>query len=304
MIQEIILPDNLPRVFNGKIEVKYNLEVISSKSIKLHIGNDSYVPFTDEINNKDVNLALEESLKTGKLNFSIDIESKTVEICNVKIPCKPYDTRKQLTQNFDEISSLNYKLKILNEKLLYFQSFNKNAYEKNLESIEVKNSQIDRFISTTKNEIDNLIHRIEYSIEHGTTIKEIPKQESHNNASNRVKTDLEIKYANIQGDLRFCKGKDNGCINCNGSGNLWGSNPYTCDDGGNFCKAALHSGVLESHGGYFIVKKIGSFSGYQATENNGIRSLDYTAQYNGYAIVPSDFSSDNTECNVISTFIN
>lgn len=44
MIQEIILPDNLPRVFNGKIEVKYNLEVISSKSIKLHIGNDSYVP--------------------------------------------------------------------------------------------------------------------------------------------------------------------------------------------------------------------------------------------------------------------
>lgn len=304
MIQEIILPDNFPRVFNGKIEVKYNLEVINSKLIKLHIGNDSYVPVTDEINNKDVNLALEESLKTGELKFSIDIETKTVEICNVKIPCKAYDTRKQLNQNLDEISSLNYKLKVLNDKLLFFQSFNKTAYEKNIESIEIKNAQIDRFISTTKNEIDSLIHRIEYSIEHGTNPKEITNKDSHINASNRLKTELEIKYANISGELRFCKGKDNGCINCNGSGSLWGSNPYTCDDGGNFCKAALHSGVLESHGGYFIVKKIGQVSGYESTDNNGIRSLTYNTPYNGYIIVPTDFSSDSTECNIINTSIN
>lgn len=300
MISEITFSEFIPKIFDGKIEVKYSLEVINSKQFKLYINKECYVPITDEVLIEEVNRELEKSLSTNKLNFNVDLDTKTVEISNVKIPCKTYETRKKLFQNLDDISSLNFKIRSLNDQLTYIQAHIKSSHEKNSKSIELKNTQVDKFIKETRKEIDNLLEKIEYGINHpGESHSKLNTNESNANASNRVITENEIKYMDIKGDLRYCKGKDNGCINCNGGGTLWGSNPYTMDDGGNYCKAALHCGVLESSGGYFVVKKIGQHPSYNSSLNNGIQSVAYTTPYNGYIILPTDLVEDATECNIL-----
>ena len=87
--------------------------------------------------------------------------------------------------------------------------------------------------------------------------------------------DFDLKYSHLPGWIKYCKGTDKGCSHLLP---LYGSNPYTLNlNEGLYCNAAKHSGVIDSSGGFYLVKSIGMEASFIGNEKNGITSNNFTA---------------------------
>lgn len=69
---------------------------------------------------------------------------------------------------------------------------------------------------------------------------------------------------------------------CNQSGSVWGSGPYTADSC--ICRAARHAGVIGEKGGAFKVKKEAGRDSYEGTTENGITTASYGSYDTSVAI--------------------
>jgi hypothetical protein len=80
--------------------------------------------------------------------------------------------------------------------------------------------------------------------------------------------------------ILYCKGKNNGCDDDYG---VWGSNPYTFDSSA--CRSALHSGVIDSQGGIYLVKAVEIYDAFHiSNSNSGVESQNWLVPYEGFKI--------------------
>jgi hypothetical protein len=98
-----------------------------------------------------------------------------------------------------------------------------------------------------------------------------------------------------RGNLYFCRGRNNGCTD---SRTVWGSNPYTNDS--SMCRAALHGNFIDTNGGCFYIKAIGSLTQYTGTTNNGITTTNYGA-WEGVRMVEAPNLRLNQGCGRVTT---
>jgi hypothetical protein len=102
--------------------------------------------------------------------------------------------------------------------------------------------------------------------------------EIKNQVQNQV---FNTKYAHLPGIIKYCKGLNHGCTYKNP---IWGSNPYTLDTtDGIYCQAARHSGVIDSEGGFYLVKHVGMINSFIGKISNNITSGNF-GSYNGVSI--------------------
>ena len=73
--------------------------------------------------------------------------------------------------------------------------------------------------------------------------------------------EINIKYAHVQGMIKYCKGIKKGCIFIS---KLYGNNPYLLDKNNPsiFCQAALHNGSISENGGFYIAKLSGMINNF------------------------------------------
>jgi len=88
--------------------------------------------------------------------------------------------------------------------------------------------------------------------------------------------------SNLGGSSYSCRGKNNGCS----GGRVWGSGVYTTDS--NVCAAALHSGAIGAHGGYFTTETLQGQSSYNGSTAHGITSDNWGSYQSSFRVVGSN----------------
>jgi len=88
--------------------------------------------------------------------------------------------------------------------------------------------------------------------------------------------------SNLGGSSYSCRGKNNGCS----GGRVWGSGVYTTDS--NICAAALHSGAIGAHGGYFTTETLQGQSSYNGSTAHGITSDNWGSYQSSFRVVGSN----------------
>lgn len=263
-------------------QINFNLE-ISKKEVRLinTYNNLSYIP--NELISESTLLRLAER-KEFTIEDVYEVDQPVLAFEGERFMFKRDLSRSELEKNLLEHGQKKLNIGFLSKKIDEIGKSLQLAQNKNNKLITDTSQNIQSFINNTSDKLEVLNKDLEF-IESGEYLKTVnkPKKENkdENPASkkNKIFTELDDKYAHIKGVLYYCKGL--GCINL--SGTIWGSNPYTCDDGGKYCMAAKHSGIIDESGGFFEVKQIGSCPNYTATFQNGIQSASY-GQYNGYSI--------------------
>ena len=101
-----------------------------------------------------------------------------------------------------------------------------------------------------------------------------------NNIPNSLIESKEIKDKCVF--LYFCKGRKKGC---KASGDVWGSNPYSCDT--DLCRAGIHDGQINENGGMYIIAYGGPYNNFPPSQKFGIMSNSWEASQNTHFVVAS-----------------
>jgi len=91
----------------------------------------------------------------------------------------------------------------------------------------------------------------------------INKKQKDSTSSNTTNVDLGDKCIY----LYYCKGKMKGC---KAAGDVWGSNPYTCDT--DLCRVGIHANQINENGGLYIIAYGGAYINFLPSQKNGILS--------------------------------
>jgi hypothetical protein len=182
---------------------------------------------------------------------------------------------------------------LINEK---FKSFD-NKYSGRLNELSHKVTQIEESKNELNNEIKQLTTEMNYIFENFDLMKnfqifrfelnaeiyQIKKSLKAFDISQLKKMDKSLaNYPTINiSNLHYCKGKINSCA---GNDNyVYGNNPYTDDS--NKCSAAVHSGLIDTNGGFFIVQSTGYKDTFESIKKNGISS-NYYGRWNSITLIP------------------
>eukprot|EP00340_Litonotus_pictus_P005221 CAMPEP_0170523408 /NCGR_PEP_ID=MMETSP0209-20121228/8843_1 /TAXON_ID=665100 ORGANISM="Litonotus pictus, Strain P1" /NCGR_SAMPLE_ID=MMETSP0209 /ASSEMBLY_ACC=CAM_ASM_000301 /LENGTH=277 /DNA_ID=CAMNT_0010811485 /DNA_START=34 /DNA_END=867 /DNA_ORIENTATION=+ len=267
-----------------------SLEVIKSVISNQKSSSSLSFAIKDAFNTENPEVVFQVDNQTHKLMFQKEesrkeMESKLLsfgsEYSDIQFLMKKVQRVEQdliEKMNCSEMVLANSNKKI--SELLADHKNNTSYIEKEIEYIKVKNYE---GLSKVVNE-----H------------KKSKLKEGERLAHDRELSELDIKYEEITGLVRFCIGKENGC---NQNGSIYGENPYTTDDGGMYCLAALHSGVIDETGGFFTVKLIGNIPNFPGNLKNGISSCSWSSSWNAYTIHACDedmTEKEETYCKQIS----
>ncbi len=261
--------------------INFNLE-ISLKEVRLinTYNNLSYIP-NDSIS-ESILLKLAER-KDFSIEDLYEVDQPILIFEGEKFMFKRDLSRIDLEKNLMEHGQKKLNIGFLSKKIDDIGKSLQLAQTKNNKLLSETSQNIQSFITNTSDKIEVLNKDLEY-IESGEYLKSLEKpkktkEENPASQKNKIISLLDETYGHLKGTLYYCRGA--GCSNQTGT--IWGSNPYTCDDGGKYCLAAKHCGIIDESGGFFEVRQIGSYPNYTPSFQNGIQSASYS-QYNGYTI--------------------
>ena len=166
--------------------------------------------------------------------------------------------KENVVQNVIQESNKEFKIQVNPQiKHINYSNNNTNFLEKNL---DLKNSPVKCPVSSETTFIQN-----------GSSNKK-------SNCQTSIKDKKDTQVAQIDIDdkcifVYFCKGKKKGCKS---SGDVWGSNPYTCDT--DLCRAGIHANQVDENGGLYIVAYGGPYNNFVPSQKNGILSNVWESQ--------------------------
>ena len=294
-------------IIHTKIEVGFNLEISKDKQLTLiNLNNNKvYTPNESVFNNKSIITEILNDSSNLKFTVNNIFENDNLEVVFNdihKVFFLRQLSRKELEEKLDNYGSESKNVNILLKTILSLETTlnsKLSSLEKliahNANNIESKTANFKEMAAIYQKEI-KLIKELKFE-DLNKLLKSIEKDEKREKLAHEKSSELDEKFKHINGEIYFCKGKSNGCT-CVGT--LWGSNPYTTDDGNLYCLAALHSGMIDENGGYFELKRIGNYPEFPASVQNGISSSRW-GSYNGYSIHSTDksYSKEHSNCQLI-----
>jgi hypothetical protein len=213
-------------------------------------------------------------LKLKKTSSKSDLMNKLSTINNKEI------LQNNLKEIFSKVVQFEFYLKDRKENLV-------NQQIKLLNEVKMINDVTLDNLATKRDQfkiiLDNLISKHGKEQFEDMSNAKFKKTKSHANEKPTIKlTDVDIRYADIQGQAYCCIGINSGCT----KRVVYGSNPYTTDSA--LCTAALHCGLINENGGIFVVKKIGSLNIYPSSTSNDVTTTQWNSAWEGVSLHQSD----------------
>ena len=194
-----------------------------------------------------------------------------------------FSKNKKDTPSLRDLSFLNEEKNILRENKEKYvnQSSEKHNYEPSINSNIQCNNNIKNYPIEKNNDTPSKNKKKE--IESNSIIS---NKNVNSNIPSKVKKDINnLTQIDIQDKcifVYFCKGRKKGC---KASGDVWGSNPYSCDT--DLCRAGLHAGQINEMGGLYIIAYGGPYNNFPSSQKFGIMSNSWEDSQNTHFVVAS-----------------
>lgn len=268
-------------VMQSTVQINYNLEIRKqtdhSYTVRLInlINKYCYVPAVKG------EFGANEAESVNKSGFEIkdifEIESPIIIINGIEFKFKRQFSRFELESMLSQQGTRNSDIIYVKSELEQLKLSTTNKLDE-LDTIISFNSHL---LEKVPEEKDSNIKALNDRLK---SVKENmkPRENDKSDNSDYELSDLDKKYQNISGKIRYCLGSK-----CLEIGNIWGNNPYAIVEGEqvNYCVAARHSGIVGSMGGFFEVKLIGFLNSYEDSVKNEICSLPSLSN-SGFSIHP------------------